>query len=209
MTKEDIPAIIVARLPLYLETLEIMHNEGIHKTSSRELGDRIGITAAQIRKDLSQFGEFGKQGTGYSIPGLVNELRSILNVNRIWEVALIGAGSLGTAIARYPEFLHRGFKITMIFDTNPQLIGSQIGDLTIEDSVFMVERIRKSNIKIALLTVPGPIAQSVADDLVTAGVTAILNYAPVALNMPPDIIHVQHIDPILQLQQMTYYLDES
>jgi len=207
MTKEEIPAIIVARLPVYLETLEIMLKEGFQKTSSRELGERIGITAAQIRKDLSQFGEFGKQGTGYSIPNLVAELRTILHVDRIWEVALIGAGSLGTAIARYPEFIHRGFEITMIFDADPELIGTQIGEITIEDSAHMVERIRNSQVKIAMLTVPGPIAQKIAEDLVSAGVTAILNYAPVPLNMPPDIIHVQHIDPILQLQQMTYYMD--
>lgn len=207
MNKVDIPAIIVARLPIYLETLELMYKEGIYKTSSREFGDRIGITAAQIRKDLSQFGEFGKQGTGYSIPNLVAELRKILHVDQIWDVAVVGTGNLGTAIARYPEFTHRGFRIVMCFDTDPALIGSQIGDITIEDSATMIERIREANIKIAMLTVPGTIAQQVADDLVKAGVTAILNYAPVALNMPPDIIHVQHIDPILQLQQMTYYMD--
>ena len=207
MYNKNIPKIIVARLPMYLETLEIMHLEGIHKTSSKELGNRLGITAAQIRKDLSQFGEFGKQGTGYPIDTLIAELKRILNLNQVWDVAVIGAGRLGLAIAQYPEFIHRSFHIAKIFDIDPNLIGTQIGGFTIQDSNHLIEIIKKSRIKIAVLTVPASSAQEVAEDLVKAGVQAILTYAPVTLRLPTNDVQVLHIDPIKQLQQMTFYLD--
>ncbi len=207
MYSKNIPKIIIARLPIYLETLEMMHKEGIRKTSSKELGNRLGITAAQIRKDLSQFGEFGKQGTGYPIDTLICELKGILNLNHVWDVAVIGAGRLGLAIAQYPEFIHRGFHITLIFDNDPELINTRVGDLTIQDSTHLVEIIKKSNIKIAMLTVPASSAQKVAEELVKAGVQAILSYAPVTLNLPTDSVQVLHIDPVKQLQQMTFFLD--
>ncbi len=207
MQNKNIPRIVVARLPIYLETLELMQRQGIRKTSSKELGDRLGITAAQIRKDLSQFGEFGKQGTGYSIDKLVAELKRILNLNQIWDVAVIGSGRLGLAIAQYPEFIHRGFRITMIFDNDPKLIGTQVGDFVIQDGAQIVEIIKKSKVKIAILTVPANAAQQVAENLVKAGVQAILTYAPVMLNLPTDSVQVLHIDPIKQLQQMTFFLD--
>jgi len=207
MYNKNIPKIVIARLPIYLETLELMQKQGIRKTSSKELGDWLGITAAQIRKDLSQFGEFGKQGTGYSTDTLIAELKRILNLNQIWDVAVIGSGRLGLAIAQYPEFIHRGFRIAMIFDNDPKLIGAQIGDFIIQDSAHVVEIIKKSGIKIAMLTVPASAAQNVAEDLVKAGVQAILTYAPVTLNLPSDSVQVLHIDPIKQLQQMTFFLD--
>ncbi len=202
---QQIPDIVVGRLPRYLQTLQRLHAEGIESTSSQELGQRLGISAAQIRKDLSQFGEFGKQGTGYSVPYLINQLEAILNVDRTWDIALIGAGDLGHAIARYQGFANRGFCIALVFDSDPDIIGTEIGDYKVEDAANMVNMIREEGLKVAMLTVPASVAQKVADDLVKAGIRAILNYAPVPLSLPPEI-EVEYIDPIIQLQHMTYYL---
>lgn len=201
-----IPGIIVGRLPIYLQALELLHDQGIHTTSSQELGEMIGISAAQIRKDLSQFGEFGKQGKGYSIPYLVDQLRTILKVNRVWDVAVIGAGNLGHAIAHYQAFVNHGFKIALIFDNDPQRINTRVQDFVVQDMDNLIELIQQARIKIAMLTVPAFAAQSVTDDLVKAGIRAILNYAPITLSVPPDV-SVQNVDPVIYLQKMTYYLE--
>lgn len=202
----NIPGIIVGRLPIYLQALEHMLSQGITTTSSQDLGNVIGISAAQIRKDLSQFGEFGKQGKGYSVPFLVEQLRSILKVNKIWDVAVIGAGNLGRAIAHYQSFINHGFRIAMIFDNDPNRIGTKIENFTIQNMKNLVNLIAQSKIKIAMLTVPAAVAQAVTDDLVNAGIKAILNYAPITLSVPADV-HVQSVDPVIYLQKMTYYLD--
>jgi redox-sensing transcriptional repressor len=205
MNADRIPDIIIGRLPVYLRALQRMAEKGIQTTSSQELGEHVGISAAQIRKDISQFGEFGKQGTGYNIPFLLDKLREILKVNRIWEVVLVGAGDMGHALARYQGFANRGFHIVMMFDNDPAKIGQKAGEFTVEDTSGMVEKIRAAGVKVAMLTVPAAVAQDVADKLVQAGVKAILNYAPISLNVPPDV-KVQHIDPATHLQRMTYYL---
>jgi redox-sensing transcriptional repressor len=201
-----IPDVIVGRLPRYLGTLEQMQREGIQKTSSQELGERLNISAAQIRKDLSQFGEFGKQGTGYSVAFLVERLRSILKVDRMWEMVLIGAGDLGHAIARYQGFIACGFTIAMIFDNNPAKIGTHVGDYPVEDVAKMIRMVKDRKIQVAMITVPASSAQTVADCLIQAGVRAILNYAPTVLNVPGGV-RVQYIDPVIHLQRMTYYLE--
>src|SRR5581483_795647 len=178
MNADKIPDIIIGRLPVYLRALQRMSEKGMKTTSSQELGEHVGISAAQIRKDISQFGEFGKQGTGYSIPFLMDKLREILKVNRMWDVAIVGAGELGHALARYQGFTNRGFRVVMVFDNDPSKIGHKIGEFTIEDTSKMVERIRSAKVKMAMVTVPASVAQAVADKLVQAGVKAILNYAP-------------------------------
>jgi len=205
MNADNVPDIIIGRLPIYLRALQRMGEKGMRTTSSQELGEHVGISAAQIRKDISQFGEFGKQGTGYFIPFLIDKLREILKVNRMWDVAVIGAGELGHALSRYQGFTNRGFCVVMLFDSDPSKIGKRVGEFVVEDSAKMVERIRNANVKIAMLTVPAAAAQAVADKLVQAGVRAILNYAPVSLNVPNNV-HVQYIDPATHLQRMTYYL---
>ena len=207
MDREMIPDIVVGRLPMYLRALQRMANSGRQVTSSQELGERLGISAAQIRKDLSQFGEFGKQGTGYNIDYLIEQLRSILHINQDWKVAVVGAGDIGNAVARYRGFADRGFSVTMIFDNDPEKIGTKIGDFTVQDATNMEEAIRQAGIKIAMVSVPANHAQEVADRLVKAGVKAILNYAPLSLNVPMGV-HVQHIDPAIHLQRMTYYLED-
>ena len=205
MNAEKIPDIIIGRLPIYMRALQRMSENGAQTTSSQELGEHVGISAAQIRKDISQFGEFGKQGTGYHIPYLLDKLRSILKVDRVWDVALVGAGDMGHALARYQGFLDRGFQIVMVFDNDAQKVGEKVGDFVVHDMALLAEAIRKAGVKMAMLTVPAVAAQGVADELVKAGVKAILNYAPISLNVPPDV-KVQHIDPASHLQRMTYYL---
>jgi redox-sensing transcriptional repressor len=204
MNADKIPDIIIGRLPVYLRALQRMTDKGMKTTSSQELGDNVGISAAQIRKDISQFGEFGKQGTGYSIPFLMDKLRSILKVDRIWDVVLIGAGDMGRALAHYQGFTDRGFKIVCVFDNDPKKIGQKVGDFVIGDSANMVKEIRAANIKVAMLTTPAAAAQDVTDKLVEAGIKGILNYAPIHL-VVPEGVRVQHIDPAIHLQRMTYY----
>lgn len=205
MDEKNIPDIVVGRLPLYLRTLQRMQQESRQVTSSQELGERLGISAAQIRKDLSQFGEFGKQGTGYNIEYLVDQLRSILKVDRVWDVVVIGAGDIGSALARYQGFKNRGYRVTMIFDADASRIGQQIGSYVVQDTACLVETIQEAGIQVAMIAVPASAAQSVADQLVKAGVRAILNYAPINLVVPEGIF-VQHTDPVTHLQRMTYYL---
>jgi redox-sensing transcriptional repressor len=169
------------------------------------LGERLGISSAQIRKDLSQFGEFGKQGTGYNIAFLSGELRRILKLDLVWEIAVIGAGDIGHAIANYNGFQDRGFRVAMIFDNDPKKIGQPAGHFRVLDGAGLVEKVREAGIRVAMIAVPTPAAQEVAEKLVEAGVRAIVNYAPITLNLPPEV-HVEYIDPLVHLQRMTYYL---
>ncbi len=205
MVTNSIPDIVVGRLPRYLLALKRMAEQGKMSTSSQELGDLLGISAAQIRKDLSQFGEFGKQGTGYAIPFLIDQLEYILKIRKVWDIVLVGAGDLGHAIAHYQGFANRGFRIAMVFDNDPAKIGTVLGGLTILDLGKMEEMVRNAGLKVAMLTVPAAAAQAVSEILIKAGVQAILSYAPTPLNLPVSI-HVEYIDPLLQLQHMTYYL---
>lgn len=204
MTK-PIPDIVVGRLPIYLRALSFLAAEGTHITSSHDLGKRLGISAAQIRKDLSFFGEFGKQGTGYNVGYLQDQISRILQVDHEWHVALIGVGDLGRALARYGGFAHRGFRIVALFDNDPAKIGVRLGELEIMGLDRLTETVQAMGIRMAMLTVPVGEAQKVTDLCVAAGIRAILNYAPITLAVP-DGVRVQHIDPVVHLQRMTYYL---
>ncbi len=206
LDKKSIPDIIVSRLPIYLNTLQHLLINHIIITSSNELGKVIGISAAQIRKDLSQFGEFGKQGSGYSVTRLIEVLQDILNLNCMWDLVIVGAGSLGTAIAKYPGFHDQSFRVAMIFDSNPNMVGTKVGEYVVKSTDHMEEELKNSGIKIAMLTLPASEAQKAADRLVSAGVKAILNYAPISLILPENV-QVQYINPAQNLQHMTYYLE--
>jgi redox-sensing transcriptional repressor len=201
-----VPDIVVGRLPLYLRALTYLLEEKREITSSQELGDRLGISSAQIRKDLSHFGEFGKQGTGYNIQFLYQQLRRILHLEQDWEVALVGAGDLGHALISYGGFDHTGFRIVAVFDRDPQKIGKKLDQFDILDAEALPTIIVDRGIEVAIIAVPVAEAQSVAKVLVESGVRAILNYAPITLNIPRHI-QVQHIDPVIHLQRMTYYLN--
>ena len=205
MNADKIPDIIIGRLPVYLRALQRLADKGVLNTSSQELGEMIGISAAQIRKDISQFGEFGKQGTGYSIPFLVDRLRDILKVDRVWDVAIVGMGDMGHALARYNGFTNRGFHVVMVFDNDPTKIGQKVGEFEIFNTSMLTEKLKQQKIKIAVLTAPAAAAQEIADQLVKSGVKAILNYAPISINVPEGV-YVQYTDPVTHLQRMTYYL---
>ncbi len=201
-----IPDIVIGRLPLYLRALRRLRQEGFAVASSQELGRRLDISSAQIRKDLSHFGGFGKQGTGYQIEFLIERLREVLQVKREWMVVVVGAGNLGVAIAHYRGFQDRGFRIAHLFDISPDKIGARAGDFVIEPLSAMRKIVQREKIKIAMLAVPAEEAQAVADALIEAGVQAILNYAPININVAGDV-QVQYIDPVTHLQRMTFYLE--
>ncbi len=205
-TSNNIPDIVIGRLPIYLRALNRLTQEGYEVTSSHELGRRLGISSAQIRKDLSHFGGFGKQGTGYQITYLEEKLRQVLKVNQEWDVALIGAGDLGHAVANYKGFIDRGFHIACIFDADPNKVGIDYGGIHIQPMEEMHTTIQERKIKVAMVTVPAEHAQEVTDRLIDAGIQAILNYAPINLKVP-DGVNVQYIDPVVHLQRMTYYID--
>ena len=205
MNTDKIPDIIIGRLPVYLRALQRLAEKGISTTSSQELGEIVGISAAQIRKDISQFGDFGKQGTGYAIPFLIEKLQDILKVDRVWEIVLVGMGDVGHALAHYQGFANRGFHVRMVFDNDPKKIGEKIGEFEVYDTASLAEKIKQHKIKIAMIAVPASDAQTVADQLVKAGIKAILNYAPISLTVPEGV-RVQYIDPVTHLQRMTYYL---
>jgi len=205
MSPPGVPDIIVGRLPVYLRELTKMAEEGKEITSSQELGKRLGISSTQIRKDLSQFGEFGKQGTGYNINFLIMQLRLILKVEDVWDVVLVGAGDLGHAIANYGGFSDRGFHLSLIFDNDPNKIGHQVGSYIIKDVSSLVKDIRARNIRVAMLAVPTVDAQTVTDRLIEAGIHAILCYSQTSISVPEGV-KVEYIDPVLHLQHMTYYL---
>lgn len=175
-------------------------------TSSHELGRALGISSAQIRKDLSHFGEFGKQGTGYQVDFLVDQLRRILKVEADWEVAIVGAGDLGRALANYNGFADRGFRIRAIFDADPNRIGQSLGGHVVRDARDIERALPELGVRLAMMAVPAAAAQGVTNQLVAAGVRGILNYAPVNVHVPEGV-HVQYIDPVVHLQRMTFYVD--
>jgi redox-sensing transcriptional repressor len=207
MAKRMIPDIVIGRLPVYLRALGFLIAEGRQITSSQELGDRLGISSAQIRKDLSHFGEFGKQGTGYDINFLYEQLRTILKVNSMWDVALVGAGNLGKAIADYAGFKGKGFVVKAIFDNKLEKVGTPMGidHLIVQPIEELAKTIKSKEITVGIIATPAEEAQAVARTMVDAGVKAILNYAPITLTVPSSV-HVQYIDPVVGLQRMTYYL---
>jgi len=206
MKDMEIPDIVIRRLPIYARSLTYLASEGVTTVSSSELGQRIGVTAAQIRRDLSYFGEFGKQGKGYNVQFLLNQIRDILHLEQQWGVALIGTGHLGEAIARYGGFRDKGFEIVALFDADERKVGEELVGLPIHHYSKIAEVIGEMNLQVAIVAVPASSAQEVVDLLVSAGVKAILNYAPVSLQVPPDV-RTRNIDPVGLLQSMTYYLN--
>jgi len=203
--EKRVPHIVVSRLPVYLRALRHMANEGKKVASSRELAERLGTTSAQIRKDLSYYGEFGKQGMGYEVLYLEQQLERILKVDREWRVVLVGAGDLGHALAHHGGFARAGFRIVAVFDNDPEKIGQMMGGLEIQDSAGLREIVAGRGLRVGIIAVPASDAQAVADQLVAGGVKAILNYAPITLNVPEGV-GVQYVDPVVHLQTMTYYL---
>lgn len=204
---------VVRRLPLYLRVLdEVSRDEDRTLMSSQELGERAGVSPALVRKDLAWFGEFGKQGVGYEIAYLRDELRRILNLKDRIPVVLVGVGSLGQALTRYnrgrlqldPGF---GIEITALFDADPAKVGGEVESVPIYHVSELEERVRSSGARMAIITVPADRAQEVADALVRAGIKGILNFAPTKLSVPEGVM-VASADLSLELQRLAYYLED-
>lgn len=201
----EIPEVVIERLPVYARALAALQARGLEVVSSQDLGDQLGVTPAQIRKDLSYFGRFGKQGRGYNVDRLMEELRQILGLDRSWNMVLVGVGQLGRAILQYGGFGPQGFHVVQAFDASPEAIGQRIGATTVRSVDDLPATLAGTHVDIGIVSVPGERAQGVIDTLVAGGVKAILNYAPISAQVPPGV-HLRQIDPVLALQSMTYYL---
>ena len=200
-----IPQVVILRLPLYFRVLTLLEREKTEIVSSQELGARLQMTPAQIRKDLSYFGRFGIQGKGYNVNQLRGELRQILGLDRQWSVAVIGVGRLGRAILDHSALHLQGFHIVAAFDTDPRQIGKKIGQLMVQDIAELSATVKNQAINIGIVAVPPSEAQEVISRLVDCGIKAILNYAPLAFQVPGDV-RVYNIDPVVALQTLTYHL---
>jgi redox-sensing transcriptional repressor len=195
----------VRRLSLYLRFLEEFEGQGVETVSSEALASRGGTTSAQVRKDLSFFGSFGKRGLGYSVGELVRKLRDILGLGRSYRVAVLGAGKIGSAMVHYQGFRQRGFEIVSIFDSDPAKIGRRWNGLVVRDVNALEAELGQQPVDIAVLAVPAEAAQAVAERLVAAGVKAILNFAPVQLSAPEDVA-VKTVNLALELEALSYAL---
>ncbi|MBK6424379.1 MAG: redox-sensing transcriptional repressor Rex [Gemmatimonadetes bacterium] len=195
----------VRRLSLYLRFLEEFEEQGTETVSSEALAARGGTTSAQVRKDLSFFGSFGKRGLRYSVGELVQKLREILGLGRTYRVAMIGAGKIGSALVQYRGFLQRGFEIVAIFDTDLSKVGKAWNGLTVRDIRELEAEFRRQPVDIAVIVTPAEAAQAVADRCVSVGVKAVLNFAPVQLSVPDDVV-VKTVNLALELETLSYAL---
>ncbi|WP_425060595.1 Redox-sensing transcriptional repressor Rex 1 [Sporomusa carbonis] len=198
----------IDRLPLYYRTLKLSQEEGIEIISSEELGRKIGVTPEQIRKDLSAFGEFGKKGVGYYVRELMRNIGEILGLNRTWNIAIVGVGHLGWALANYANFSPQGFQLRAIFDIDPEKIGRYINEVEIFHIDTMNEIISARDIQIGIITVPADHAQNIADRLVEAGIKGIWNFAPIKIDVPPNV-HVISEDLSVGLSSISYYISRQ
>jgi len=204
-SEPNVPEVVIQRLPLYVRALTQFAGSGDDVISSEQLGQRLQMTPAQIRKDLSYFGRFGKQGRGYSVESLEKRLRSILGLDRAWNTMVIGMGRLGRAVVSYPGFAPEGFNIVAAFDVDDSIVGETISGLDVQSISDLAKTVKEKDIKIGIVTVPIDRAQEVIDTLVDAGIKSILNYAPLSPQVPEGVT-VRGIDPVLSLQSMTYYI---
>ena len=204
MRDRRIPEETIRRLPLYLRSLLLLKEEGHRRISSKELAERLYMNPAIIRKDFSHFGDFGTPGVGYSIDTLIRGLRAILKLNRVRKAALIGAGKIGSALLNYPGFEGYGFRIAAVFDNAPGKVGTKLGDVVVED-ISRLPTLKNRKIKLAIIAVPSRAADAIARDLVKAGVSGILNFAPWHLDVPQRT-KVINIDIAMELSNLQYYI---
>ncbi|MDF2724331.1 MAG: Rex [Paenibacillus sp.] len=197
---------VVRRLPVYLRFLNELSRRNVMMVSSQDLGQKLDLNPAQIRKDLAYFGEFGKKGIGYDVAYLIEKIRQILKLDQTIPVALVGAGNLGRALCNYNAYLKDNMKIVAVFDSFIEKIGSKINSLTVLPMSALAETIREHHVRIGIITVPAPEAQLVASQFVEAGIEAILNFAPVIIKVPNEV-RVHHADFTTDLMSLAYYLD--
>jgi redox-sensing transcriptional repressor len=202
-----IPASTIRRLSHYLRSLEDLESAGDRTVSSEELAVRGQTTAAQVRKDLSHFGSFGKRGLGYRVEELRQRLRQILGVDRVWRVALIGAGRIGSALFEYPAFESRGYQCVAIVDSDPDKIGSLWGGLKIHGPEDLESLLVERGVELVILAVPANGAQEMAERSVKAGIKGILNFAPIRLKVPPHI-PVEDVNLVMQLEALSFAITQ-
>jgi redox-sensing transcriptional repressor len=199
----DVPNVVVSRLSLYLRELQRLVHDGRTTISSSQLGKALGFTDAQVRKDLAYFGHFGHPGVGYRCDELVGEIRRILGTDRQWTVTMVGVGNLGRALLRYKGFASKGFRIVAAFDADPRVVGAKVEGIPVYSQQRLVEIVRQLRIQLGMITVPAPQAQQVADQLVSAGIEGIVNFAPVTLSLPADVGLVG-VDLTTELEQLAF-----
>ncbi|MDN4617983.1 redox-sensing transcriptional repressor Rex [Paenibacillus sp. PsM32] len=208
MKSDKISEAVVRRLPVYLRYLNELHTREVPTVSSQELGQKLDLNPAQIRKDLAYFGDFGRKGIGYDVSYLIEKIRHILKLDQQINVALVGAGNLGHALSNYNMYLKETMKIVAVFDSNDSKVGSLINTLVVQPIDELGITVKARSIRIGIVTVPNVEAQRVADQLIEAGVEAILNFAPIILKAPPHI-RVHTADFTTDLLSLAYYLEDG
>ena len=208
MPYSNIPDIVIRRLTTYLQSLNHMLDAGETVASSANIGRWASVSAAQVRKDLSYFGEFGRQGLGYEIAFLHDQIERILQTDQDWHFCIVGAGALGHALANYESFARWHFHLEAVFDTDPAKIGAALGGKIVLPLDELATAVRERHIEIGIVAVPASAAQTVVDALVANGIRSVLNYAPITVSVPREV-RVRYIDPVASLQTMTYYLQQT
>ena len=203
---ESIPNPAVRRLSLYLRQLESFSRKGRKTISSKQLGESLNLTDAQVRKDLAYFGQFGHPGIGYRVDDLILQVRKILGTDRTWNVLLVGAGNIGRALSSYRGFGAKGFQLVAVFDNDPSKVGKKLGPFVIQPLAEVPAAVEKHGIRLAIIAVPADAAQDVADQLIAAGVRGILNFAPVSLSVPEGVA-LNSVDLAVQLEQLSFQVN--
>lgn len=203
---DSIPNPAVRRLSLYLRQLEAFVRKDRRTVSSKQLGESLGLTDAQVRKDLAYFGQFGHPGIGYRVDDLINQLRKILGTDRTWNVMLVGAGNIGKALSSYRGFNNKGFKLMAVFDKDPAKVGKKLGAFVIQSFDELSAVVQRQAIRLAIIAVPAEAAQDVADQLVAAGVRGILNFAPCQITVPADVA-LNTVDVAVALEQLSFQVN--
>ncbi len=205
---DAVPNPAVRRLSLYLRQLESLKRGGRNTVSSKQLGESLGLTDAQVRKDFAYFGQFGHPGIGYHVDELIGQVRKILGTDKTWNVILVGAGNLGRALSAYHGFENKGFRLIAVFDNDLTKVGKRLGPFTIQPLSAVPELVQKQTVKLAILAVPAETAQQVADDLIDAGVRGLLNFAPVSITVPSHVA-LNAVDLAVQLEQLSFQVSLS
>jgi len=203
-----IPNPAVRRLSLYLRQLEAFKRSGRSTISSKQLGESLNLTDAQVRKDLAYFGQFGHPGIGYRVDDLIGRVRHILGTDKTWNVLLVGAGNLGRALLAYRGFDAKGFKLVAVFDNDPGKVGKKIAQFAIQPLSELEQTVRSKSIRLAMIAVPADVAQDVADQLIDAGIRGLMNFAPVSLNVPQDVA-LNAVDLAVSLEQLSFQVNVS
>jgi len=203
--KKKISESTIHRLSLYCRALSLLEKENYETVSSKELAKREKLTPAQVRKDLSFFGSFGTRGLGYPVNELKQRIASILGIDRVWRVALVGVGNIGSALVSYKEFMRQGFHIVKLFDNDQRKIGSNHKGIIVSDIANLEKELKEAGIEIVVLAVPATVAQYIVDDVVRAGVRAVLNFAPVNLRVPPDV-YLRNENMSMELEHLSFAL---